>query len=43
MQTSERFNHPSRFLIVGVAALGLTIVCRDPAAELNKEKRRTMP
>jgi hypothetical protein len=25
MKTSERFNHPSRFLIVGVTALGLTM------------------
>jgi hypothetical protein len=30
MQTSERFNHPSRFVIVGVAALGLTMSVVTP-------------
>jgi Protein of unknown function (DUF3455) len=30
MKTSERFNHPSRLLIVGVAALGLTIAVVSP-------------
>ena len=30
MTTSERFTHPSRFLIVGVAALGLTMAVVSP-------------
>jgi Protein of unknown function (DUF3455) len=30
MKTSERFNHPSRSLIVGVAALGLTLAVVSP-------------